>query len=148
VVLLYGECNQNATAASEEYAARFPNRRRPNPHVILRLISRARHAGSLNLTSKGVAGAPRTARVHAMEEAVLEAVEQDPRRSVRVIPQMCGFSKSTTHRIIKGSPTSIPLYPSSTSTRGNLSLKSTLLSMVIESKHFQRQFFYTNFVYR
>ncbi|KAJ3632271.1 hypothetical protein MTP99_009286 [Tenebrio molitor] len=49
MVLLYGECNQNATAAAEEYAARFPNRRRPNPHVILRLISRARHKGSLNL---------------------------------------------------------------------------------------------------
>jgi hypothetical protein len=102
MVLLYGECNQNATAAAEEYAARFPNRRRPNPHVILRLISRARHKGSLNLTLKGVAGAPRTVRVHAMEEAVLEAVEQDPRRSVRVISQMCGSSKSTTHQIIKG----------------------------------------------
>jgi hypothetical protein len=83
MVLLYGECNQN-------------------PHVILRLISRARHTGSLNLTLKGVAEVPRTARVHAMEEAVLEAVEQDPRRTVRVISQMCGFSKSTTHRIIKG----------------------------------------------
>jgi hypothetical protein len=102
MVLLYGECNQNATVAAEEYAARFPNRRRPNPHVILRLISRARHKGSLNLTLKGVAGAPHTVRVHAMEEAVLEAVEQDPRRSVRVISQMCGSSKSTTHQIIKG----------------------------------------------
>jgi hypothetical protein len=55
----------------------------------------------LNLTLKGVAGTPRTARVRAMEEAVLEAVEQDP-RSVRVISQMCGPSKSTTDRIIKG----------------------------------------------
>jgi hypothetical protein len=102
MVLLYGERNQNAAAAAEEYAARFPNRHRPNPHVILRLISRARHKGSLNLTLKGVAGAPSTAKVHAMEEAVLEAVEQDPRRSVRVISRMCGSSKSTTHRIIKG----------------------------------------------
>jgi hypothetical protein len=50
--------NQNATVAAEEYAARFPNRRRTNPHVILRLISRARHTGSLNLTLKGLAGAP------------------------------------------------------------------------------------------
>jgi hypothetical protein len=102
MVLLYGECNQNATAAAEEYAARFPHRRRPNPHVILRLISRARHTGSLNLTLKGVVGAPRTARVHAVEEAVLEAVKQDPRRNVQVISQMCGSSKSTTHQIIKG----------------------------------------------
>jgi hypothetical protein len=91
--------NQNATATAEEYAARFPNRRRPNPHVILRFISRATHTGFLNLILKGVAGAPRTARVHAMEEAVLEAVEQDPR------------------------------------------------SMVIKSKKFQQQFFYTNFVF-
>jgi hypothetical protein len=56
----------------------------------------------LNLTLKGAAGALRTARVRAMEEAVLEVVEQDPRRSVRAISQMCGSSKSTTHRIIKG----------------------------------------------
>jgi hypothetical protein len=56
----------------------------------------------LNLTLKAVAGAPRIARVRAMEEAVLKAVEQDPRRSVPVILQMCGSSKSTTHRIIKG----------------------------------------------
>jgi hypothetical protein len=83
-------------------AYRFPNRRRPNPHVILRLICRARHTGSLNLTLYGVAGAPRTAIVHAMEEAVRKAVEQDSRRSVRVISQICGSSKSTTHRIIKG----------------------------------------------
>jgi hypothetical protein len=56
----------------------------------------------LNLTLKEVAGAPRTARVRPMEEAVLEAVEQDPRRNVRVISEMCGSSKSTTHRFIKG----------------------------------------------
>jgi hypothetical protein len=92
MVLLYDECNQNAKAAVEEYAARFSNWRRPNLHVILRLISRARHTGSLNLT----------VRVHAMEESVLEVVEQDPRRSIRVISQMCGSSKSKTHRIMKG----------------------------------------------
>jgi hypothetical protein len=40
MVLLYGECNQNATVAVEEYATKFSNQRRPNPHVILRLISR------------------------------------------------------------------------------------------------------------
>jgi hypothetical protein len=92
MVLLNHECNQNAKAAAEEYAAKFPNWRRPNLHVILRLISRARHTGSLNLT----------VRVHAMEESVLEVIEQDPRRSMRVISQMCGSSKSKTHRIIKG----------------------------------------------
>jgi hypothetical protein len=39
MVLLYGEYNQNATTAAEEYAARFPNRCRPDSDVILRLIS-------------------------------------------------------------------------------------------------------------
>jgi hypothetical protein len=84
--------NQNATVAAEEYAARFPNRRRTNPHVILRLISRARHTGSLNLTLKGLAGAPGTARVHAMEEAIGTGATEG---------ELCGSSKSTTHRIIK-----------------------------------------------
>jgi hypothetical protein len=36
-----------------------------------------------------------------VEEAVLEAVDDDPRRSVRVIARMVGSSKSTTHRIIQ-----------------------------------------------
>jgi hypothetical protein len=84
MVLLYDECNQNATAVSKEYAARFPNRRHPDHHAILRLISRTRHTGSMNLTLKRVSGAPCRARVHLMEETVLEAVEQDP-RSARVI---------------------------------------------------------------
>jgi hypothetical protein len=55
----------------------------------------------MNLTLKRVSGAPCRARVHLMEETVLEAVEQDP-RSARVISQMCGSSKFTTDRIIKG----------------------------------------------
>jgi hypothetical protein len=36
-----------------------------------------------------------------VEEAVLEAVDDGPRRSVRVIARMVGSSKSTTHRIIQ-----------------------------------------------
>jgi hypothetical protein len=55
----------------------------------------------MNLTLKRVSGTPCRARVHLMEETVLEAVEQDP-RSARVISQMCGSSKFTTDRIIKG----------------------------------------------
>jgi hypothetical protein len=57
------------------------------------LISRARHTSSLNLTLKGIAGAPGTARVHAMEEAIGTGATEG---------ELCGSSKSTTHRIIKG----------------------------------------------
>jgi hypothetical protein len=39
MVLLNGEFNENATATAEEYAARFPNRRRSDHDVILRLIN-------------------------------------------------------------------------------------------------------------
>jgi hypothetical protein len=36
-----------------------------------------------------------------VEEPVLEAVDDGPRRSVLVIARMVGSSKSTTHRIIQ-----------------------------------------------
>jgi hypothetical protein len=60
----------------------------------------------MNLTLKRVSGAPCRARVHLMEETVLEAVEQDP-RSARVISQMCGSSKFTTDRITQACKTKL-----------------------------------------
>jgi hypothetical protein len=60
----------------------------------------------MNLTLKRVSGAPCRARVHLMEETVLEAVEQDP-RSARVISQMCGSSKFTTGRITQACKTKL-----------------------------------------
>jgi hypothetical protein len=35
MLLLYGQCYQNATAASKEFAERFSERHHPGPHQLL-----------------------------------------------------------------------------------------------------------------
>jgi hypothetical protein len=35
MVLMYGQCYQNAAAASREYAERFPERHHPGPRQLL-----------------------------------------------------------------------------------------------------------------
>jgi hypothetical protein len=72
IAILYGQCNRNAAAAAPEYAIRFPDRRHPDNHVILKLLSRIRETGSIMPVKKGVAGAPRQALEVEVEEAVLE----------------------------------------------------------------------------
>jgi hypothetical protein len=70
--LLYGQCDRNAAAAAREYAIRFPDRRHPDNHVILKLLRRIRKTGSVMPVKKGVDGTPRQAREIEVEEAVLE----------------------------------------------------------------------------
>jgi hypothetical protein len=103
IAILYGQCDRNAAAAARrEYTIGFPDRRHPDNHVILKLLSRIRETGSVMPVKKGVAGAPRQACEVEVEEAVLELLwSVDPRRSVRVIARMVGSSKSTTHSIIQ-----------------------------------------------
>jgi hypothetical protein len=34
MLVLYGQCNESATVAAQEYAVRFPNRERPSRNAI------------------------------------------------------------------------------------------------------------------
>jgi hypothetical protein len=72
MAILYGQYDRNAAAAAREYAIRFPDRRHPDNHVILKLLSRIRETGSVMPVKKSVAGTPRQARKVEVEEAVLE----------------------------------------------------------------------------
>lgn len=101
MIIIYGECNRNANATVREYAARFPNMRHPSVHVILRLIQRVSETGSVLPSRNGAGGPTENVRNVAIEEAVLEAVEEDPTRSVRTMARLCGTSATQTHRILR-----------------------------------------------
>lgn len=99
MLVLYGECGRDAAATAREYAIRFPHRRHPDSHVILRLNNRTRDTGVLNPVRRGLV--PYAARVPAAEERVLDALDADTTRSIRTIAQMCNMSYTTTQRILK-----------------------------------------------
>jgi len=100
MIILYDEYGQNAEATVTLLAERFPNSRYPNGNTILRLINRGRNTGSL-IRSWQEEDHQRRARNVANEEAVLEAIEVDPTRSIRNIANMLNLSFSTTQRILK-----------------------------------------------
>lgn len=101
MLLLYGKCDRNAAATVREYEARFPDRRQPDQHVILRLAHRARTTGHFIPGRTGAGGVARHGRMINMEEAILESIDEDPTRSVRALARLTHVSKTTTHRILK-----------------------------------------------
>ena len=84
MLLTYGECLQNAAAASRLYAERFPLRVHPSPWVIINTIQRARDTGDLRERRGGHAGRPRRHR-NEIEEEVLNLIDEDATTSTRVI---------------------------------------------------------------
>lgn len=101
MIVMYGACNRNASRAAREYAATYPNRRAPDKNVILKLMNRVYTGGTLVPSRIGVGlGARRTARTIRNEEAVLRAVRQDSRRSIRMIGRMLRLSTATVQRIL------------------------------------------------
>ena len=71
MLLIYGECFQNAKQAEQRYAERFPERRHPTRPTFTNIVSRLRETGSLSprkrIRNKTVAN-------EAAEVAVLAAV--------------------------------------------------------------------------
>lgn len=101
MMLLYGGLGQNALAASAEYAVRFPNRRRPTPGVILRLMHRLRETGNVIPNRRfDAVGRARFARIPVFEEYVLNHVADNPTTSIRSIARTCNRSYSTIQRIL------------------------------------------------
>lgn len=104
MIILYGRADYNANEASRQYAEMFPQRRHPNPRVILGAVRRGRDDGNLiplpqRGAGHGVVGAPRVARNVENEEAVLACIEEDPTRSIRTIADLLGLSYSTVSSI-------------------------------------------------
>lgn len=99
MLLIYGEYRQNARRAAQEYGIRFPERRRPDKNIFLRLVNRIRETGSVILNRKD-AVMERTARTVENEEAVLLNVEETPETSIRIISNHLNLSKSSVQRIL------------------------------------------------
>lgn len=93
--LIYGETRRvSARGVVSLYAERYPNRRRPNHQVILRLDSAYREGRIPGIQNAAVR--PRTID----NDIVLEEVEQDPSTSVRLIERRTGIPKSSVQRIL------------------------------------------------
>jgi hypothetical protein len=97
--LLLGECGGSARAAATEYALRFPARQHPDNNVIQRLHERIRRTGSV-ATTRPDAGRTRSTRTWDFEEQVLDAVQEDPRRSTRSIGLQLGVHHSSVHQVL------------------------------------------------
>lgn len=97
--LLLGECRLNFAEAARLYAERYPQRRHPTRNVFQRLDQRLRETGSFEVRNID-RGRPRTRRTPALEEQVLQQVEEEPRSSTRGIGQNLGATHTTVHQIL------------------------------------------------
>ncbi|CAG9764580.1 unnamed protein product [Ceutorhynchus assimilis] len=81
MILIYGECHQNAGAASRVYSERFPLRIHPKPAAFVRLIQRARDYGELRENRGRHAGRGRPPQMLAVEEEINNLIDDDPATS-------------------------------------------------------------------
>ena len=96
--LIYGECQCNALEASRVYAERYPNRVHPYPQLFIQLHQRLRTEN--RLTPRNYEGRPNEIDP-AIEEDILERVENDPMTSCRLLEKATGVSKSEINRILR-----------------------------------------------
>jgi transposase len=82
MLLCLGASNNNASEAARDYARLYPQRRHPDAKVIRRLMQRLRENGQI-MPLYVNRGRPREVRTPALEEAILEAIENAPGRSIR-----------------------------------------------------------------
>lgn len=99
MLIIMGEMQNNANAASGVYAERYPQRRRPNANVFRRLEQRARETGNL-MPQVVELGRPRTVRTPEMEEQVIDMIEHNPTRSTRSIAQELGVNHSLVWNVL------------------------------------------------
>jgi hypothetical protein len=82
MLLCLGASNDNASEAARVYARLYPQRRHPDAKVIRRLMQRLRENGQI-MPLYVNRGRSREVRSPALEEAILEAIENAPGRSIR-----------------------------------------------------------------
>lgn len=99
MIVAYGLAEENARAAARIYAERFPRRERhPTGRQIYRVVRQFRETTCL-VHNRGVVG-PVRCRVRD-EEAILQAVDEDPGISVRRLAHDTNISRTTVHRILR-----------------------------------------------
>lgn len=101
MLIIYGECGQNARRAAREYNDRFPERRPIGYGVILRLLYRAGETGRLVTDRRLNVIVERRARTVHNEEVILRMVNDHPEMSVREVSREVAISRSTVHRVLR-----------------------------------------------
>lgn len=102
----YGMAHGNAQAARRMYHARFPQRVTPHVQTFINVHARLCETGSFKRTTD-VPGRPATVRTVAIEEAVLNRIEEDPQTSTRKIARELNITHTLVWQILR----SQQLYP-------------------------------------
>ena len=97
MLLIYGECFQNAKQAEQRYAERYPERRHPTRPTFTNIVSRLRDTGSLS-PRKRIRN--KTVTNEAPEVAVLAAVAINLHASSREMETEIGISSTSVLNIL------------------------------------------------
>lgn len=97
---VYGLCNGNSLEASRRYAEMYPQRVAPYHSLFARLHQRLRENGTFK-TLKHDCGRQREVRTPALEEAVLNLVDEQPDISTRKIGLQLHVNHMTVFAILK-----------------------------------------------
>lgn len=97
---LYGRANGNGLRARRLYAELYPERTLPHHSVFARIHQRLREEGNFSRTTVDC-GRSREVRTVALEEAVLNLIEESPGTSTRQIARELNVSHCTVFRILK-----------------------------------------------
>lgn len=98
--LMYGAANCNRAEARRLYEERFPNRRLPGEKMFQKIHARLIETGSFKTGTLG-RGRPMTTRTPALEERVLNRIEQNPAESTRRLSLRENVDHMTIWRILK-----------------------------------------------
>lgn len=97
---VYGMAHGNARAARRMYQERYPNRPLPNRQLFVNIHSRLGETGSFK-RSTALIGRPRTVRTVQIEEAVINAIEENPETSTRKISTELNVTHVLVWQILK-----------------------------------------------
>lgn len=89
MLLAYGSANCNAREARRIYQERYPNRRVPHHETFATTYRRLRETGNVHFQEPRV-----NVRQHnvAVDESILQAFEEDPTTSIRVVAERLNLS--------------------------------------------------------
>lgn len=96
---IYGLADGNAAEARRIYQERFPNREIPSERTFTRLHARLCETGTLTAHAERV-GRPRVIMTQQLEEAILQAVEDDPSTSTRRLSLQFNISHQSVWRVL------------------------------------------------
>lgn len=98
--LVYGAANGNRAEARRLYAERFPNRRLPREKLSQKFHVRLKETGSFKSRTENF-GRPRTTRTPALEERVLNTIEETPDLSTRRLALVEGVNHVILWQILR-----------------------------------------------